>query len=61
VKDASWGPIGRAYDARARASGDTTVRLVKAPESGHFELIAPATTTFPIVIRELKALFIRLR
>jgi acetyl esterase/lipase len=56
AKDASWSPIGRAYFAKATAAGDTTVRLLEAPESGHFELIAPASSTWPIVIRELKSL-----
>jgi hypothetical protein len=60
ARDASWAPSGRAYYARATASGDTTVRLIEAPESGHFELVAPATTTWPIVIRELKLLFARI-
>ena len=55
--DQTWGPIGRAYFARARAAGDTSVTLIEAPESGHFELIAPKTTTWPIVIRALKAMF----
>jgi len=60
ARDASWAPYGRSYYARATALGDTTVRLIEAPESGHFELIAPATSTWPIVIRELKALFARI-
>jgi acetyl esterase/lipase len=60
ARDASWAPSGRAYYARATAAGDTTVRLIEAPESGHFELIAPATSTWPIVIRELKTLFARI-
>ena len=58
--DESWGPIGRAYYARAREVGDTAVHLVEAPESGHFEMIAPATTTWPIVIDALRALFARI-
>ena len=58
--DERWGPIGRTYYARARAVGDTAVHLVEAPESGHFEMIAPATTTWPIVIDALRALFARI-
>jgi acetyl esterase/lipase len=58
--DQSWGPGGRAYLARARAAGDTAVQLVDAPESGHFEMIAPATTTWPLVIGSLKALFAKI-
>jgi acetyl esterase/lipase len=59
--DRSWAPIGRLYSARAREAGDSTVTLIEAPESGHFELVAPKTTTWPIVIRELKAMFVRLK
>lgn len=59
--DKSWAPVGRAYFARARAAGDSAVTLVEAPEAGHFELVAPKTTTWPIVIRELKAMFARLK
>ena len=55
--DASWGPVGRAYVARAVAAGDTQVRIVEAPESGHFEMISPATTTWPLVVDALRALF----
>lgn len=58
--DQSWGPIGRAYFARTQAVGDTLVKLVEAPESGHFEMIAPATSTWPIVIEALRTLFARL-
>lgn len=56
----SWGPIGRAYYDRAMAAGDTQVRLVEAPESGHFEVIVPATTTWPLVIQSLRALFAKM-
>jgi acetyl esterase/lipase len=55
--DSTWAPIGRAYAARARALGDTALQLIEAPNSGHFELIAPATSTWPIVIGALKKLF----
>jgi acetyl esterase/lipase len=57
--DQSWGPVGRAYYARARAAGDTAVHLLEASESGHFEMIAPATTTWPIIFGSLKTFFAR--
>jgi hypothetical protein len=60
ARDVSWAPYGRSYYARATAVGDTTVRLIAAPEAGHFERIAPATTTWAIGIRKLKALFARI-
>jgi len=55
--DSAWAPVGRAYAARARAAGDSAVQLIEAPESGHFELIAPATSTWPVVIGTLRKLF----
>jgi len=58
--DQSWGPIGRSYFARSRAAGDTAVHLVELPESGHFEMIAPLTTSWPLVIGALQALFARI-
>lgn len=58
--DRMWTPIGLAYVAGARAAGDTTITVVEAPDAGHFELVAPATTTWSLVIRELKAMFDRL-
>jgi acetyl esterase/lipase len=61
AKDRSWAPIGRAYYARAQAAGDSTVTLIEAPDAGHFELVAPKTTTWPLVIRELKAMFAKLK
>jgi hypothetical protein len=54
--DKSWGPVGRTYFARARAAGDTVVELVEAPEAGHFEVIAPKSTTWPLVVASLRAL-----
>lgn len=58
--DRNWAPIGRAYLARARAAGDTTVQSVEAPDAGHFDLLAPTTTTWPIVINALKQLVTRM-
>lgn len=59
--DRTWGPIGRAYAARAAAAGDTTMILVDAPDSGHFDMLAPTTTTWPIIIGALKQLRQRMR
>lgn len=57
VHDRTWSPAGRAYLDRARQAGDTGVRLVEAPDSGHFELIVPTTTTWPLVRDTLRDLF----
>ena len=56
--DRSWGPIGRSYLARTRAVGDSTVLAIDAPDAGHFDLLAPTTTTWPIVIGALKQLLL---
>ena len=61
AQDRGFGPNGRAYFARAKEAGDTKVRLVEAPEAGHFELIAPKTTTWPLVIAEFKAMFSKIQ
>lgn len=55
AKDASWGPIGRAYFARTRAVGDLAVRVVDLPESGHFEMIDPGSSSWPAVYAAFKA------
>lgn len=59
--DQSWAPAGRAYAAHARAAGDTGIVLMEAPESGHFELIAPASTTWPVVIGAIQKMFAELK
>jgi hypothetical protein len=61
AQDRGFGPNGRAYFTRAKEAGDAKVRLVEAPESGHFELIAPKTTTWPLVLAEFKAMFEKIR
>ena len=58
--DRMWTPIGRAYIARAAAVGDTQVEVVEAPESGHFDLLATDTTTWPLVVNALKQLVARI-
>jgi acetyl esterase/lipase len=58
--DRTWTPIGRSYIARAGAVGDTLVQVLEAPESGHFDLLAPDTTTWPLVVRALKQLVARI-
>lgn len=45
--------FGRAYFNRARKANDQEIRLVVAPDSGHFEMINPATSTWLHVNSEL--------
>jgi len=59
AQDDTWGPYGRSYVARARAAGDISVEIVVAPQAGHFEVISPEATAWPVVIGALKSLFAR--
>jgi acetyl esterase/lipase len=52
--DRQWTPVGRSYLARAQAAGDSTIRVVELPESGHFEMVNPASSSWPAVIAALK-------
>jgi acetyl esterase/lipase len=56
--DRAWAPVGQAYFDRARSVGDSPVTIREAPESGHFEMIVPNTSTWPLVIEELETLAI---
>lgn len=51
-----WAPAGRAYYDAAVADGASSVTKVEAPESGHFEMIAPGSSTWPLVLDELERL-----
>jgi acetyl esterase/lipase len=55
--DDAWGPVGRSYYEHAVAAGDADVRLVEATESGHFDMIVPSTSSWPIVVDALRSLF----
>ncbi len=46
--DHSWRPVGLRYYHAAKAANDD-VRLIEAPESGHFEMINPGSSTWPLV------------
>ena len=43
------------------AAGDTPVRFVDAPDAGHFDVIAPTSTSWGLVTQALRALFSRIR
>jgi acetyl esterase/lipase len=53
--DDNWTPVGRRYFERAKSAGDD-VRIVEAPESGHFEMIDPDSTTWRLVSDALREL-----
>lgn len=47
--DETWRPVGVRY-ARAAAAQGATIDVIDAPEAGHFELIDPDSSTWPLVL-----------
>lgn len=47
--DLVWAPAGLSYYKIAKARGDN-VQMVEATESGHFEMIDPDSSTWPLVL-----------
>jgi len=60
AQDRNWGPPGRAYQSAAMAANDTLVRFVDAPDAGHFDVIAPTSTSWGLVMQALRDLFGRI-
>jgi len=54
--DASFREFGRSLAARITAAGDSHVQVVDAPSAGHFDVIAPGTPTWAIVMQALQSL-----
>lgn len=54
--DDSFRKYGEAYARERAAARDSMVTLVIAPESGHFDMVAPTTSTWTLVMKELRAL-----
>jgi len=59
-QDRNWGPPGRAYQSAVAAARDTLVRFVDAPDAGHFDVIAPTSTSWGLVMQALRDLFGRI-
>jgi acetyl esterase/lipase len=47
--DETWRPVGVRY-ANAAAEQGAPIEVIDAPESGHFEMIDPDSTTWPLVL-----------
>jgi acetyl esterase/lipase len=47
--DETWRPVGVRY-AKAAFGQGAPIRVIDAPEAGHFELIDPDSTTWPLVL-----------
>jgi acetyl esterase/lipase len=60
AQDRNWGPPGRAYQSAVVAAGDTLVRFVDAPDAGHFDVIAPTSSSWGLVMQALRDLFSRI-
>ena len=59
-QDVVWAPPGRSYYHRAVTVGTEDVRIVDLPDSGHFEMVSPSTTSWPLVISALQETFRRM-
>ena len=53
--DSVWAPSGLRYFDVAKARGDVVMKL-EATESGHFEMIDPESSTWPLVLESARAL-----
>ncbi len=53
--DDAWAPSARRYVDVAHARGET-IQVIEASESGHFEMVRPSTTSWPLVIEAAKNL-----
>lgn len=58
--DRNWGPAGREYLALARAAGDARVHAREAPGAGHFDVVAPGTATWTLVMDAVRDAFARI-
>jgi acetyl esterase/lipase len=54
--DSAFGWVGQNYAEKARVAGDKQVEVILAPEAGHMEVIDPASSTWPLVLKSAKEL-----
>ena len=55
VHDSVWTPFGEEYYTAARAIGDNSMTRMMAPESGHFEVINPHSSTWALVLQAVRS------
>jgi len=55
-RDTSFASFGRSFAELARKKSETRLRAVEIPEAGHFDVIAPATPAWKVVVHELAQL-----
>jgi acetyl esterase/lipase len=54
-RDDAWAPSGLRYFGAAKMRGDD-IRIIEATESGHFEMIDPDSSTWPLVLEAVREL-----
>ena len=59
-RDSSFSEFGRSFAAKARAAGDGGLFVIDAPNAGHFDVIAPVTPTWTLVLQAIREVFARL-
>ncbi len=52
--DKHWAPVGHMYADKARQQGNSPI-VIDANESGHFEMIDPDSSTWPLVLKAAKS------
>ncbi len=55
MHDSVWTPFGEEYYTAARAIGENSMTRMMAPESGHFEVINPNSTTWSLVLKATRS------
>ena len=55
--DEAWAPVGMRYFEAAKARGDK-VKVIEAAESGHFEMVDPDSSTWPLILDAARALLV---
>ena len=53
----TWTPPSLSYAWRARTLSDFPIEILELPESGHFEMIDPSTSSWPVVLEALRETF----
>jgi acetyl esterase/lipase len=48
--DHAWGEFAVTYAREVRSAGDTRIDLLVAEDAGHFELISPGSSAWPLVV-----------
>lgn len=58
-RDRDWTWVGESYRDKVRAAGEAKFEFIEAPESGHFEVIDPNSSTWPLVRQAVRGILDR--